>query len=169
MDEVFGDENACSLIAFVKTTGFFSNTLPNVSDYLLWYAKNRSAVKFRQPLFTKVLGGDGSKEYTMAAMSDGTRRPLTKAEKDKPELIPDEARVYRLDNLRSQGGSDEGSLPYQFEGITYPCGSNMHWKTRRDGLDRLAKSLRISGRGEGKTLCYVRYVDDFAAYPVSNV
>ena len=45
----------------------------------------------------------------------------------------------------------------------------MHWKTRREGLDRLGKSLRISGRGEGRTLCYVRYVDDFAAYPVSNI
>ena len=169
MDEVFGDENACSLIAFVKTTGFSSNTLPNVSDYLLWYSKNKATVKFRQPWFSKVLGGDGSKEYTMASFADGARRPLNKSEKDNPETIPEGARVFRLDNLRSQGGSDEGSLPYAFEGVTYPCGSNMHWKTRRDGLDRLAKSQRISGRGEGKTLCYVRFVEDFAAYPISNI
>ena len=169
MDEVFGDENACSLIAFVKTTGFLSNTLPNVSDYLLWYSKNRASVKFRQPFFSKVLGGDGSKEYTMASYADGTRRPLQKNEKDNPETIPEGVKVFRLDNLRSQGGSDEGSLPYAFEGVTYPCGSNMHWKTRRDGLDRLAKSQRISGRGEGKTLCYVRFVEDFAAYPMSNI
>jgi adenine-specific DNA-methyltransferase len=169
MDEVFGEENACSLIAFVKTTGFLSNTLPNVSDYLLWYSKKRSLVKFRQPFFSKVLGGDGAKEYTMASFEDGIRRPLTKSEKDNPDTIPDGAKVFRLDNLRSQGGSDEGSLPYSFEGVTYPCGSNMHWKTRREGLDRLSKSMRISGRGEGKTLCYVRFVDDFAAYPISNI
>ena len=169
MDEVFGDENACSLIAFVKTTGFLSKTLPNVSDYLLWYCKNRASVKFRQPFFSKVLGGDGSKEYTVASFADGTSRLLHKTEKDNPETIPEGARVFRLDNLRSQGGSDEGSLPYAFEGVTYPCGYNMHWKTRRDGLGRLAKSQRISGRGEGKTLCYVRFVDDFAAYPMSNI
>jgi adenine-specific DNA-methyltransferase len=169
MDEVFGEDNACSLIAFVKTTGFLSNTLPNVSDYLLWYSKNRAVVKFRQPFFSKILGGDGSKEYTMAALADGTRRSLAKIEKDAPETIPEGTRVFRLDNLRSQGGSVEGSLPYTFEGVAYSCGSNMHWKTRQEGLNRLAKSLRISGRGEGKTLCYVRYVDDFAAYPVSNI
>jgi adenine-specific DNA-methyltransferase len=169
MDEIFSADNACSLIAFVKTTGFLSNTLPNISDYLLWYSKNKSAVKFRQPFFSKVLGGEGSKEYTMASFADGTRRPLTKKEKDEPETIPDGAKVFRLDNLRSQGGSNEGSLPYTLEGVTYPCGSNMHWKTRREGLDRLAKSSRISGRGEGRTLCYVRYVNDFAAYPISNV
>ena len=169
MDEVFGGENACSLIAFVKTTGFLSNTLPNVSDYLLWYSKNRASVKYRQPFFSKVLGGDGSKEYTVASFADGTSRPLLKTEKDNPATIPEGARVFRLDNLRSQGGSDEGSLPYAFEGVVYPCGYNMHWKTRRDGLERLAKSQRISGRGEGKTLCYVRFVDDFAAYPISNI
>jgi adenine-specific DNA-methyltransferase len=169
MDEVFGEENACSLIAFVKTTGFLSNTLPNVSDYLLWYSKKKSAVKFRQPFFSKVLGGDGSKEYTMASLPDGTCRSLTKLEKDNPDTVPEGAKVFRLDNLRSQGGSDQGSLPYSFEGITYPCGSNMHWKTRREGLDRLSKSMRVSGRGEGKTLCYVRFVDDFAAYPISNI
>ena len=139
MDEVFGEENACSLIAFVKTTGFMSNTLPNVADYLLWYSKDRAVVKFRQPLFTKVLGGDGSKEYTMAALPDGTKRPLSKSEKDKPETIPPETRVFRLDNLRSQGGSEEGSQAFAFEGVTYPCGPNMHWKTRKDGLVRLAK------------------------------
>jgi adenine-specific DNA-methyltransferase len=169
MDEVFGEENACSLIAFVKTTGFLSNTLPNVSDYLLWYSKKKENVKFRQPLFPKTLGGDGSKEYTMADLGDGSRRPLTKPEKDAPNIIPAGARVFRLDNLRSQGSSEEGSLPFSFEGVTYPCGANMHWKTRRDGLDKLGKASRISGRGEGRTLCYVRFVDDFAAYPVSNI
>lgn len=169
MDEVFGEDNACSLIAFVKTTGFLSNTLPNVSDYLLWYSKKKQCVKFRQPFFPKTLGGDGSKEYTMADLGDGTRRPLTKGEKDSPETIPNGAKVFRLDNLRSQGGSDGGSLPFTFEGITYKCGANMHWKTRRDGLVRLGKASRISGRGEGRTLCYVRFVDDFAAYPVSNI
>jgi adenine-specific DNA-methyltransferase len=169
MDEVFGEENSCSLIAFAKTTGFMSNTLPNISDYLLWYAKKKECVKFRQPLYPKTLGGDGAKEYTMADLGDGTRRSLTKAEKDLPASIPSGTRIFRLDNLRSQGSSEGGSLPFSFEGVTYPCGTNMHWKTRREGLERLGKSQRISGRGEGRTLCYVRFVDDFAAYPVSNI
>ncbi len=169
LDEIFGEDNQCSLIAFVKTSGFTSNTLPNVSDYLLWYAKDRSCVKFRQPYLPKTLGGSGSKEYTMAALPDGTRRPLSKTEKDNPARIPSTTRVFRLDNLRSQGGSEEGSQPYEFEGVKYSCGANMHWKTRRLGLDRLSRSQRISGRGEGKTLCYVRFVDDFAAYPISNI
>jgi adenine-specific DNA-methyltransferase len=169
MDEVFGEDNECSVITFAKTTGFLSNTLPNVSDYLIWFAKTKPSVKFRQPLFEKSLGGDGSKEYTMVALSDGTRRMLTKNEKIDPSLLDADGKVFRLDNLRSQGGSEDGSKPYEFEGVIYECGYNMHWKTNRAGLDRLAMADRMSGRGEGKTLTYVRFIDDFSAYPVSNI
>ena len=169
MDEVFGQDNACSQIAFVKTTGFLSNTLPNVTDHMVWYAKDKSRVKFRQPYYGKQLGGDGSKEYTVGDFPGGVRRTLTRDEKNDPSLLPDGTRVLRLDNLRSQGSSDEGSRPYEFEGIIYPCGTNMHWKTRRQGLDVLSRAGRLAGRGEGRTLCYLRYVDDFAAYPVGNV
>ncbi|MHB1591145.1 MAG: site-specific DNA-methyltransferase [Sulfuricella sp.] len=168
MDEVFGEENGCSLISFVKTSGFSSTTLPNVTDYILWYAKKKVAIKYRQPLYPKTMGGDGAKEYTMAEFDDYTRRTLTKEEKkDSAKSVG--VRFFRLDNLRSQGASEEGSLPFDFEGVKYPCGSNMHWKTKRQGLFTLAKAQRISGRGEGRTLCYVRFIDDFAAYPVSNV
>ena len=169
LDEVFGEGNICSLISFVKTTGYDSLTLPNVSDYILWYSKNRTLIKYRQPFFRKEMGGPGSKEYTMIRYPDGRMRTLTLKEKQNPKLIEKDANVFRLDNLRSQGGSEEGSVPYVHEGINYPCGSNMHWKTKRDGLDRLNMAWRLGGRGEGKTLCYIRMIDDFAAYPISNV
>ncbi len=45
----------------------------------------------------------------------------------------------------------------------------MHWKTHAKGLQHLQSAARLSGRGEGKTLCYVRHISDFAAFPVSNV
>ncbi len=169
MDEVFGAENLCSSISFVKTTGYASRTLPNVLDYILWYSKDRSAVKYRQPYFRKEIGGLGSDEYTMIRLPDGHSRVLTLNEKRNPSLIPEDGHVYRLDNLRSQGGSNDGSRSCEFEGITYQCGNNMHWKTRAEGLGRLSKASRLSGRGAGRTLCYIREIEDFAAFPVSNV
>ena len=169
LDEVFGDDNSCSTISFVKTTGFSSTTLPNVADYLLWYAKSKPAVKYRQPLFEKKFGGEGAGEYTMIRSDDGKRRPLTREEKRNLSELSPNAKVFRLDNLRSQGSSSEGSRPFEYEGVEYPCGQNMHWKTNAAGLTTLAKSQRLGGRGEGKTLCYVRFIDDFPAYPVSNI
>src|SRR3972149_5067796 len=47
MDEVFGSENFCSLIAFRKTTGSTTITLPRTSDYLLLYAKEVKSMKYR--------------------------------------------------------------------------------------------------------------------------
>lgn len=44
LDEVFGAENRVSTIPFVKTGVKSSKTLPQVTDYLLWYAKDRSVV-----------------------------------------------------------------------------------------------------------------------------
>src|SRR5712691_1497708 len=40
MDEVFGDENFISLNSFATTTGLTSQFVPNVSDHLLWFARN---------------------------------------------------------------------------------------------------------------------------------
>jgi adenine-specific DNA-methyltransferase len=48
MDEVFGAANFCSLIAFNKTSSASSTILPTTVDYLLWYAKDRESVRYRQ-------------------------------------------------------------------------------------------------------------------------
>jgi hypothetical protein len=53
MDEVFGEQNFVSLITFQKTTGQTSGLLPGISDYLLWYARDRERTRFRQ-LFTPI-------------------------------------------------------------------------------------------------------------------
>ncbi len=47
MDEVFGAENFVSMISFVKTSATGSKFLDINSDYLLWYAKRMSDLKFR--------------------------------------------------------------------------------------------------------------------------
>jgi Adenine specific DNA methylase Mod len=43
MDEVFGEENFVSLIAYAKTTGFSSVYLSSVTDYIIWYSKTGDA------------------------------------------------------------------------------------------------------------------------------
>ena len=50
MDEVFGENNFVRLVTFVKTTGQTDNLLASVSDYIIWFAKDRTKIKFRRPL-----------------------------------------------------------------------------------------------------------------------
>ena len=48
MDEVFGEDNLCGQVAFQKTGGFAPTLISAVYDYLLWYGKSRSSVKYRK-------------------------------------------------------------------------------------------------------------------------
>src|SRR5271170_7411331 len=49
MDEVFGEGNCVSEIAFAKTTGLTTNFLSSRFDFLLWYGKSKDKLKFRRP------------------------------------------------------------------------------------------------------------------------
>ena len=52
MDEVFGSDNFINLITVVKTTSATTSLLSGVCDYVVWYAKEKNNVKYRQ-LFLK--------------------------------------------------------------------------------------------------------------------
>src|SRR5687768_2369329 len=41
MDEVFGDDNFCSMIAFTKTSGLSRDIISRTNDFLLWFAKDK--------------------------------------------------------------------------------------------------------------------------------
>jgi adenine-specific DNA-methyltransferase len=166
MDEIFGPENFLSNIGFVKTTGQTSGLLSNITDYLVWYAKKKETVKFRRPLRPKILGSDGTGEYTVVQNIDGSRRPMTTEERSGGKEISEIDRVLRLDTLTSQ--RPPGEFPVSLNGITYRPG-HVYWKTSEKGFRRLSAANRISERTVGSTLCYVRYVDDFPAMAIGNL
>ena len=76
MDEVFGEENFVSLIPFKKTTCQTSDYLSGAMDYLLFYAKVKTALKYRQVFNTKDLGGLGGGEYQCVLDESGKERRL---------------------------------------------------------------------------------------------
>ena len=63
MDEVFGESNFVALVAYAKTTGFSGTHLSSVCDYLIWYAKELSNVKYRSLFDIKEQGGVGASKY----------------------------------------------------------------------------------------------------------
>ena len=96
LDEVFGSKNFCSLITFQKTSGQTDNLLASVSDYLLWYAKDRPRVKYRQLYLPKSTGQGGVEAYRRVELADGTRRGASRAELADPSILPPGARLYSL-------------------------------------------------------------------------
>lgn len=81
---------------------------------------------------------------------------------------PKGSRIYGLDNLTSQSGSDIGRFDIEFEGEIYKVPRGNVWKTNEDGIARLKKLRRIDTSSKGG-LGYVRYFDDFPAQPLSNL
>jgi len=165
LDEVFGKANYISEIDFYKTSGKGGGGLDAVYDTLLWYAKNKPSLKYRQ-LYMVRPSHTLSEQYTLVEMPDGTVRNVTDAERDGLEALPTGARRFMPDQLSSQGESSQGTRPFEFNGVPYELPPNTHWKTSAEGLTRLA------GRGRlypiGKRLRYKRYADDFPYAPYTN-
>lgn len=172
LDEVFSAENFCAQISFRTTTGATGNLLPGTVDYILWYAKDVDRVKYHQLFRIKEAGGQASGAYSMVEESDGTRRRMTKEERENPSLIPAGSRIFRLDNLTSQSaGREKGEgaaswFPVEFEGRIFRPTMQSRWKTNEIGMSRLAASNRLGVAGN--TLSYVRFIDDFPAFPINN-
>jgi adenine-specific DNA-methyltransferase len=167
LDEVFGTENFLSLITFRKTTGATADFLPGTTDYILWYGKDRSQTKYRQVYRTKALGAEGAADYRYVQLSDGTRRPMTPEERRDPSTLPAGSRPYRLDNLTSSRvrESRTGTFSIQIDGKSYTPSAGV-WKTNEEGIERLLAASRIAERRN--SLSYVRFLDDFPAYPINN-
>jgi adenine-specific DNA-methyltransferase len=157
MDEVFGSENFVSQIVFRKTTGKASALLDNTYDLLLWYARDRDAVKIRE-LYKRRKPSDDPTNFRFVEEMDGTRRQMTLAEKDEADSLPDGLRVFQANPLTSQSASSTTTFKYEFEGGSYVPGKG-GWKTNLKGMQALQRAGRLTA--SGKTLRFVRFMDDF--------
>lgn len=164
MDEVFGAENFMSLITVRKASSLGATNLPSISDFILWFAKSKENVKYRQLLTSKEFGVDTM--YTSVELEDGTRRPMTTDERNNPKLLPENSRPYGLDTLISTGYTPTCTFDFEFEGKRVESESKS-WKTNRDGMTRLIASNRIAKPGAIPK--YVRFFDDFPVQALNNI
>lgn len=166
MDEVFGNSNSCPLIVFQKTTGAGSPSggtelPPVVNDYLLWYAKDRTKVKFTQLFNEKLRGEAGASQYDSIDIN-GVRRKATYAEKNDP---PEKSKFFAHDNLTSQTGGPTTQFEVIFSGKRF-IPRKGGWKTNLEGMERLRVSNRLIVIGD--SLRYVRFFDDFPCSVITN-
>ena len=166
MDEVFGEENFVSLITIQKTSSQTDKNLSSVSDYLLWFVKDKGLLKFRRPFLEKGPSFTAGGQYSKLQMSDFSRRSMTKEERKDRSRIYKSARVYRHDTLTSQSGSQTTHFPFCDQGRVFTSGRGF-WKTNDVGMTRLSRSLRLGHASN--SLSYVRFIDDFPVTPVGNL
>jgi adenine-specific DNA-methyltransferase len=135
MDEVFGDGNFVAQITVRVKSPLLVSDLARTTDFLVWYAKRKDSLKFRQPRIPKLL--DTHPEFSLALLPDG--RVVGKNAAGRHA----NARMFTPQNLGSSGYTESCMYDYRSEGrlFTYPRGKS--WKTHKLGMARLDKAGRL--------------------------
>jgi adenine-specific DNA-methyltransferase len=168
LDEVFGPENFVSQISYIKTwgAGSFSGgttSLAGVTDYVVWYRRNVEQLKYRQLYQLRGSESESADRYGRLELPDGRAIPITSA---TPKELQ-EGRQFRFTLLTSQTtrSGQTTVFPIEVAGkrVMPPSGG---WKTNASGM----RALQLAGRVglEGRSAAYIRYSDDFPAYPLTN-
>jgi adenine-specific DNA-methyltransferase len=142
LDEIMGRENFVAMIAFVTSTGTTTAYLPRVSDYLLWYGRNVSCLKYRK-LF-------GNQEEAF--------RPVGR----------DERGEYELSALTSQHPSDTRSLSITFQGREFRPSEGRQWSFDPSLFSRLVAAERVIQVSE-RQIRWKKYKDERARGRIGNM
>ncbi|MDE0404758.1 MAG: site-specific DNA-methyltransferase [Nitrospira sp.] len=173
MDEIFGAENRVATISYATTGGSSANTLPQVADYLLWYAKDRKRAKFRQlyePL-TRAETIEFFSWHAMVELPDGQcRKPRPEECFDPDRHLPKDARIYRRMPLSSRGLSTTGrSEPYEWDGRSFRSPADQQWRVSKEGMDRLAESGRLEALEGQTSLMWKLYENEVPGRRINNI
>jgi adenine-specific DNA-methyltransferase len=164
LDEVFGVDNFVGQIAFSKTTATSAALLPTSGDFLLWYAKDRDQVKYRQPFERK--SNELASYNILENRETGQWRRMSAAETNDWTSVPTGWSIVSAQNLRSQGVRTNTTGAFEYQGRSFHSGASHNWKTTMDGMQRLIKANRLILSGSLPN--YKRYVDDFPVVPMTN-
>ena len=144
LDEVFGAENFVVQIFLKKTPHHEGSLLEAINDHILWYAKDKTQVKYRSLYKPWSYWDADLDKFSNIELSDGTSRKLTRDEKDNPNLIPAGGRLFRADVTMTQDGeTSEGQVPFVFDTKTYYPGAGRHWRVAANGRKRLIELERL--------------------------
>lgn len=166
MDEVFGEQNHCTTVVFVKTTSQTSEMLPPVYDSIIWYAKSKQSAKYRSLTRPKPLAEMVATTYKKIELNDGGIRNLTTDEIANPEPVTATGKIMCFGDMVSQSGSESTTQPFNWRGQVFVPRSG-GWKTSSTGLSVLAKADRLGA--SSSTLLYKRYFNDYPFTAMDNL
>ena len=170
MDEIFGSENFVSQIVYTKTAGFTSNTIGNVADFVIWYAKDIEQIKVRKLYIERNPLSDP--HYNSIELADGRRMTISEWEKENEQTLdyknrPKGSKVYRITATDSQGSAGVPQ-PLEFNGKIYNPPKSRHWTVNYpNGMQKLIDLGRIIATDN--SLGYIRYFEDFPMQELNNV
>ncbi|MDR1854428.1 MAG: site-specific DNA-methyltransferase, partial [Azoarcus sp.] len=157
MDEVFGENNFVCLITFrKKLMPLGSKTLEQMADFIIWYCKDKSSLKYRQ-LYKKTVP-DLKGRWTGINENGGLRR-FTKEERKNFSETATNLRIFGTVSQWAPSFSENNVFEFEFEGKKYFPTNRQCWVTSLEKIQLLAKSDRLFVEGDYPR--YIMYHDDF--------
>jgi adenine-specific DNA-methyltransferase len=163
LDEVFGEENFISLISFSKTTGLESaDSVAGAFDYLIWFARNASGIKYRPLLQSRSVAS--ADRFRSLQLIDGATIPTS--DEALTTLKTENAwfRIITDTDLTKPGPG--AKYEFVFNGRKFESGDRW-WGTQKVSLERVAKAHRLFITGRQK-LRFVRAEDDASGQGLTN-
>ncbi|MBY0474625.1 MAG: site-specific DNA-methyltransferase [Nitrosomonas sp.] len=153
LDEAFGIKGFVSVITVKKTGAQTSNLLSPVSDYLVWYTKNREGlVKKFKPLLKDFDDVDNN-------ISDSYEKEHVRFGSDQ--------KFQDVSLTSNRPAREHEMFSLEFEGKHYELSRNRTWSTSQIGYRRLVLANRILARKT--SIRYVKFSKDFPASVVGNL
>ena len=165
MDEVLGEENFVSQISFrKKLMPLGAKTLEGMNDFIVWFARDKNNLKYRQLYLPTV--PDPSGRWTGTVDKSGQIRRLGSDERRNLSQLPDGLKLFGTVPQWPPTYSAASVYPYLFEGETYHPAKGRCWVTTPEGMDRLSRSSRLFV--EGTNPRFVSYHVDFPFRKLTN-
>ncbi len=161
LDEIFGPENSVCQITFRKTNkALGAKLIGQVADYIVWYAKDKSSLKYKDLFSIKSPEVEAS-SFNWVQDPNGTRRRAT--EKD----LSDKSKFFTPIPLGSSGYTPSCTFPFDYQGVKVESSVGKSWSTTSIGVDRAIKVNRMTLMG--KTPFWVQYLDELSTVPLENI
>ena len=157
MDEVFGSENFVSQINYKTMMPLESGKIESVFDYVVWYAKDKLAMKYRN-LYVRKQVGQGS-EFIFCDTPEGNYRKLSKEEIENFEDSAKHLNIFKRSDLASSGYTASCIFPINFAGKTFNTSGGKSWRTNKNGIEKLIAKNRLFTLGT--KLYFKMYLNDF--------
>jgi adenine-specific DNA-methyltransferase len=162
---VFGSDNAVIIITFRKTNkALGASLLGGVTDYIVWYAKNKKNVKFRR---LKDIKNAEENPSSFKWCEDDAVRRSTKDEDLDAFRDGREIKFFTPVPLTSSGYTETCTFDFEFNGRTFTSGSRKSWATTKNGIEALKKAGRVFAMGN--TPFWVQYFKDLSTIDLDNV
>lgn len=136
MDEVFGDDNFIAQITFRVKSPLYVSNLARKTDFIVWYSKSKSKMKFRKLKVEKKL--EQHPEFSLAVDEDG----VVHRRQDVHDNMPN-VRFFTAQSVASSGYTPSCMYDYTINGKTYSIPKGRSWKTNPDGMQRLHRAGRL--------------------------